>query len=157
MADRLTEKKESKSDDYRIPVVTPYWNRNAEEEEGKQQQQQQRGFNPRDYKANTTWTNPFSFLGQTEPPKTTTTTTTRTTTDNHRRRSKMTDYERTSDTTATVLKEEMRWNNKANKTPTILELLEFKADLIEGLRECTYRGKRTRSHIPHRNRRRTTR
>ena len=52
----------------------------------------------------------------------------------------MTDTEKTSDTTATVLKEEMRWNNKPNKTPTILEVLEFKADLIEGLRECTYRG-----------------
>ena len=35
MADRLTEKKESESDDYRIPVVTPDRNRNAEEE-GKQ-------------------------------------------------------------------------------------------------------------------------
>ena len=52
----------------------------------------------------------------------------------------MTDTEKTSNTTAAVLKEEMRWNNKANKTPTILEVLEFKADLIEGLKECTYRG-----------------
>ena len=33
---------------------------------------------------------------------------------------------------AKVLKEEMKWHNKANKTPTILEVLEFKADLIEG-------------------------
>ena len=52
----------------------------------------------------------------------------------------MTDNEKTYTTTAKVLKEEMKWNNKANKTPTILEVLEFKADLIEGLRRCTYRG-----------------
>ena len=51
----------------------------------------------------------------------------------------MTDDEKP--TTATKeLKEEMNWNNKSNKTPTILEVLEFKADLIEGLRKCTYRG-----------------
>lgn len=40
-----------------------------------------------------------------------------------------------------VLKDEMKWSKRPNKTPTILEvLLEFKADLIEDLRWCTYRG-----------------
>ena len=140
MADRHTEKKEQ---DNWIPVVTPDRRRRNDEhqnakERQRQQQQRQNEFNPRDYKANTSWTNPFSFLGQAEPPTTTTKTTT-TTTANRRRRSKMTDNEKTT-TTAKELKEEMRWNNKPNKTSTILDVLEFKAELIEGLRRCAYRG-----------------
>ena len=135
MADRLTEKKENRSDDYRIPIVTPDRNQSRNAEDRRQNE-----FNPRDYIANTSWSNPFSFLRQTEPPKTTTTTTSSTTTttttaNRRRRRSKMNDTEKASDTTATVLKEEMRWNKKANKTPTILEVLEFKEQDIHYRRE----------------------
>ena len=51
----------------------------------------------------------------------------------------MTNTKKTS-TTAKELKDEMNWNNKPNKTPTILEVLEYKSELIEGPRRCTYRG-----------------
>ena len=34
----------------------------------------------------------------------------------------------------------MQWTNKPNKTPSILEVLEYKAAIIEGLRRCPYRG-----------------
>ena len=52
----------------------------------------------------------------------------------------MTDTEKTNAAAAKELKEEMNWNNKPNKTPTIIEVLEFKAEMIEGLRRCTYRN-----------------
>ena len=63
MADRHTEKKETEANkDNRIPVVTPDRRRRKEEE------QQQHEFNPRDYKANLKWNNPYSLLGQTDQP-----------------------------------------------------------------------------------------
>ena len=137
MADRISEKKQTRTDDYKIPIVTPDRRRSHQE------------FNPRgDYKANIKWNNPYSLLGQTDQPtkratpnktEETRSETKRSETKNQRRN--MTDDdEKTYTGTAKVLKEEMQWDNKANKTPTILEVLEFKADLIEGLRLCTYRG-----------------
>ena len=116
MADRLTEKKESESDNNWVPVVTPDRSQNAED------RQQQRQFNPRDYKTNTRWINPYSFLGETEQPKQETTpkeAKTTAATFHRRRKTKMTDVEKTNVATAKELKDEMKWDNKPNKTPTI--------------------------------------
>ena len=41
---------------------------------------------------------------------------------------------------AVFLRDEMQWTNRPNKTPSILEVLEYKAAAIEGLRHCPYRG-----------------
>ena len=41
---------------------------------------------------------------------------------------------------AAILRDEMEWTKKPNKTPSILEVLEYKAAVIEGLRRCPYRG-----------------
>ena len=51
----------------------------------------------------------------------------------------MTDAEKTT-STAKELKDEMNWEYKPNRTPTILDVLEYRGGLIEGLRRCTYRG-----------------
>ena len=142
MADRQAEKKES---NVRIPVVTPDRRRSTEDSHREDSHRQYN--NPRDYKANFKWNNPYSLLGQTDQPiKRATPNKTEETRNetgsqnkNRRRKLKMTDDEKIT-VSAKELKEEMNWNNKANKTPTILEVLEFKADLIEGLRQCTYRG-----------------
>ena len=140
MGNRQTEKKESKLDDNWIPVVTP--DRHCRDNQQQQQQQQQETFNPRDYKANTKWINPYSFLRPTETKQETTPTETETnknTKTYNRQQRKMTKTKKTM-ATAKELKDEMRWSNKPKKKPTILEVLEFKAELIEGLRRCTYRG-----------------
>ena len=136
MADRHTEKKDNKPNPNPkpIPVVTP--------DRRQQQNVDDRRFNPKEYKAELKWNNPYSLLGQTDQPKRATPKIreeTRIET-KPRSRGKMNDDDEKTPTAAKTLKEEMNWNSKANKTPTTLDVLEFKAALIEGLRKCTYRG-----------------
>ena len=130
MANRQPEKKE----DNRIPVVTPDRRQNAEEQQIR-----------REYKANIKWRNPHSFLGQSEQPNQESTpkeaqiTTATDVGRRRRRRSNMTDTKKTM-STAKELKDEMNWSYKPKKTPTILEVLEFKAEMTKGLMKCNYRG-----------------